>query len=260
MRELIHDLGITPEVVERQLQATLGFGGIYASSAESKKEDLLPLLLAATNFRSAGAHSLLLGSEKEAHSHFARSAKLYLEAGYSYGAFVANLSLDEEPILPLRDEPNRPEDIFGLWSTASLSQELATDGEREVTGELDAQAGVRVGVLGIPVGVLLDLRRAALSWLGKGTLNAVLNPLNVLLTHYTEAFDRARSDKYHWRFLRMPFHPVEPDIIGVLVGLERVLTTAGGSVSDLIPQLIHSDDAESVLCNALLQLNAWSLE
>lgn len=156
--------------------------------------------------------------------------------------------------------PPVPEAVFALWGTRALAEGFLFEQREDVALELMAFRSKRVGVLALEVGLLMDLRRAALSWLHQGSMDAIIRPLNVVVSYYAEALNRARANRYHWERLRMTFHPLEPDVLGILVGLDRVLASANGSLSEVMPSVLQREDIVEVLQMSLKQFHAWGHE
>lgn len=258
MSDLTRALGIPIATVERHLEAALGFGNMYSRRSTSEEGTGISLFLAASSYRAAGAHALLLMAADEARVHFQRAADLFVRARSPYGAFLANLGL--EPATLPEDMPSGPEAVFALWGTRALAEGYFIEQRGDLALELTAFRSKRVGVLGLEVGLLMDLRGAALNWLQRGSMESVMRPLNVVVAYYAEAVNRARANRYHWERLRMTFHPLEPDILGILVGLDRVLASADASLSEVLPNLPQREDVVEVLQLSLKQFHAWGHE
>jgi hypothetical protein len=104
-----------------------------------------------------------------------------------------------------------------------------------VWGELAAMERTPVGILGVPVGAYLELVDVLQDSEGiDHRLPAALLPI---LAAYDTALLRASKNHYHWRTLNMPFHPAEPDFLGVLFIIESALRARGTHLTAYIERL-----------------------
>ena len=78
-----------------------------------------------------------------------------------------------------------------------------------------------------------------------------------IVAAYSAAIGRAREDRYHWKRLATPFHPVEPDVIGILLAASRALGAGKQSLARMLAAMPVSDDAGALLRGSLGQFGAW---
>jgi len=257
MAYLTEQLGLDEVRVRRQRDALRGLGAAYTFKAEEfyKKEqagtEQLWLLAAASNYRRAGANSVLIGDTNEARNQFSQSAKIYKRLKMLYGSFILNLGNDADADQPVNFRHDKS-DIFGLWSQGEIN---LTDQPRNIRVSLEAYRSTSVGSMGFEIGSYLDLFDAVSSW-EKGSYRAV-EALLPFLAAYSVALKRAQADKYHWSRLAMPFHPAEPDILALLVSTNRQLRLRGGSIGLLLERLPIGREVISLLKDLLNQLKAW---
>lgn len=175
-------------------------------------------VIAASNFRRAGAHSLLLGEFDFAREMFGRSAGAYYDAAFPYGVMMEVLTgrnwqhFDGVPPFTRRDE--RPgalqhQRVYSLLAAVSRQGPMR-DRALAAAREFSQPRSIPLGVLGIPLGDFVDLASALAT--GEGVRQAVVP----FLQTYNRAFERAWANSHKWAHLGMTFHPAEPDIISVL--------------------------------------------
>jgi hypothetical protein len=112
-------------------------------------------------------------------------------------------------------------------------------------------------VLGLPVGIYLELFDSLALSPRNATEEAVREAIFPFLGAYAAAVRRCRSDQYHWTRLTTPFHPVEPDVLGTLVALNSGLTARQASLRGIITGLPIGTDALKLLSGTLRQFGAW---
>ena len=64
---------------------------------------------------------------------------------------------------------------------------------------------------------------------------------------YSSALERAKRDRFHWERLAMVFHPIEPDVVGLLAMIRSALRRIPVSHIDFLDGLPISHDALTVL-------------
>jgi hypothetical protein len=251
---------IDPERVLRLRDASRGIGYAYLEYRQEKREDYKShtnLLVAATYFRRAAAHSLLLNDLNDARSSFSMASDCYAKAGSSYNILMKVLSSDKSK----RNSSHRQElretatDVYLLFE--SLYIEKVFSDENDFTRKrLDEFRGKRIGVLPMPVEKYLDLYDTLKKVISrnrdsKKELQTVILPF---VETFCSAFMRARKDLYHWKMLATPFHPVEPDTLGLLVMADAVLRPRDYLVKKIIRRLPVPAEPCKVLCSALESL------
>jgi len=73
------------------------------------------------------------------------------------------------------------------------------------------------------------------------------------LNAYELAIATARSKRYHWRRLLMPFHPAEPDILSVLCVANAWFKRRKQTITDFLRERSESRLASRLLSDALEQ-------
>jgi hypothetical protein len=113
----------------------------------------------------------------------------------------------------------------------------------------DEFRGKHLGVFAIPLEQYLDLFDAL--YLATQELDMELHGVRQavlpFIQTYSLALKRARRDTFHWQRLAMIFHPVEPDIVGLLAMTTWALGRRHVSYSDLLEGLPVSHDAVDIL-------------
>ena len=237
MIENFRSLGLEADHVRRLQRVCVSFGNAQVRVAESKRNahsHELQLLAAATNFRRAGAHALLLGEGRDAARYFHEAGTVYFAAGSLYGFFLRKFAPKE--VVSTRDqhaaEPRRASDVFWLWNPLHFHASGGLDRERVGVARkrLDGYRMETVGVLGMTVATHLELFDAIISASEMRVAEAVFP----IVAAYSTAIQRAREDRYHWKRLAMPFHPVEPDIMGILLAASRALEARKRSLARIL--------------------------
>jgi hypothetical protein len=216
----------------------------------------MALLAAATNYRSAAADSLLLEETFAAQQLFQEAAETYLAAGSAYGLLIANLTGAEaaERHWPLESR-GHPVDVFNLWAPLPPSRDSAPLPERVDRERLEAFRTERVGVLGLPVALYLNLFDATASVASFGAVNS--EALFPFLGTYSMAVQQAIHDRFHWSRMLMPFHPAEPEIMGLLMAVRRRSHGQGDDLRPVITSLPLNPTARVLLRGVLRQYGAW---
>ncbi|MFO1418458.1 MAG: hypothetical protein U1E83_07275 [Methylotetracoccus sp.] len=265
----LESLGLQPDRVHALRDACDGIGRGYLKSIESYQDTAvrqLALIAAGTNLRRAAAHSLLLNESDRGRLLFRVAAEAYIKAENPYGAFLETLaqggySDNSRKFL----EPRRAADVWLLWSPYVVSLGVGTGKHPSVLSErivdfrnaMDAFRTEPVGLLGITVATHLELFDAVVMAITAQRRDTLSEAILSLLAPYTAAVKRCRADRYHWTRLALPFHPVEPDVIGILLALSAWLQSTHLSLSDLIMNLALGSDTMTLLRGALEQYGAW---
>ncbi|HYX30045.1 MAG TPA: hypothetical protein VE863_16005 [Pyrinomonadaceae bacterium] len=257
MLDSLKELGLDPELCSIQTEMLTGFAKAYLGEAETTEDmdsaELLSLA-AATNFRRAGSNSLLLDRTQDAKSFFYQSAQAYGQARLPYAAFISNLA--SEPYwfkLPERGitESADPTEVFLLWGDQSLENRNEAGRIRHIAESLRTR---RIGLLGLEVGIYLDLFDAAV---GDTSYTQLAESLLPVMSAYSLGVRQAHQDQYHWRKLAIPFHPAEPDILALLVALDRRLVIRKRSIASFLKTIPLAWESLSLIRGALEQLGAW---
>jgi hypothetical protein len=260
MIDSLKELGLDPELCYVQSEMLTGLGGAYlaeAESAENGDEVQLLSLAAATNYRRAASNCLLVDRPDDARKFFSQVALAYERAGAPYAAFIANLG-SESLWFKQGESSSDPGEVFVLWTNQALESK---DESRRLRRRVEPFRTRPVGLLGLEVGVYLDLFDAAISDASSNQLgessSQIAESLLSIASAYALCVRRARQDRYHWRRLAMPFHPVEPDVLSLLVALDRRLARNQRAVAPLIQRMPIGEDSLGLLRGALEQLGAW---
>lgn len=245
---LLKDLQLDSSHIKRDRKTLEVIAISYLESVSHNKEKSdKAFAIAASCFRRAAAHSLLLGdyNNKKVSDHlnakllFSKSALAYSKLGLPYSVFIStftnkspetwkkfehwidlDMSKYQSIIPPLQS-------IYLLLSNADFqSRENNNDKLISIRRNLEAFRSLPIGILGLSIGLYLDVVDA-------------MNPLNrkksisleesVLPFIYVFSFSlkQAMQNKYHWKRLAMPFHPAEPDIFGILLLVNRAMKSMG---------------------------------
>lgn len=225
--------------VERDLRIHLHFAHLHEHQANDLDLDLEQRLtnlgLAATHYRRAAAHTLLVQNRSrewvEQTRLFENTVNIYQQLHMPYALLLSsflphNLSKSGEDYL-WSDTPGGPDTETAqknrrIQYLYLLLFEAAQHGEmlRDLRQEMETYRSHPIGVLGLPVGIYLDLVDALAE--GRSALELdVAQALAPILTSYDQAIRHAMRNKYFWTQLAQPFHPAEPDIFGLLLLIRR---------------------------------------
>lgn len=275
MKEIAQELGIDVELVARDLDFHRCVGRGYLSQVEHEKrpERWEVVVFAATAFRRAGSHALLLDQVDLATELFADSAKCYDRLHRPYSAMMwslagnlgsASTSSERSLLEFVQSEGRYPSERFGQLAysllvegaTRIVEPQAETNQEfigrfRRAASELAALSTSPLGMMGIPIASHLHL---ATSMEEQADLNDVQYFVSPFLNAYELALETARSKRYHWRRLLMPFHPVEPDILSVLLVSNTWFKRRGLKLADFIRGRADNRLASMLLPDALEQL------
>lgn len=236
MREQLSDLRINFEAIQLDRKFCQGLGLVYMKSAD-RSEGLerrhTLRAFAATNFRRAAAHAILLDDPRSA-------TKLFSEASRAYASLRMPYAL---MMLALAGHPEESSDIIGtihestqqeidqgsqalqkqwaymlVFNAATMHRNRREDSTavrafEPMQRKLGAFESSPIGILGLPIGCYIDLANALAGSRG----SYIEEALFPFLSAYNTAMHQAGLNTFHWSRLLMPFHPVEPDILSLLV-------------------------------------------
>jgi hypothetical protein len=272
VKEIAHELEIDVELVARDLEFHRGVGSGYFSHIEqySEKRRWEPIAFAATSFRRAGSHALLLDKVKLAIEMFAKSADCYERLHRPYASMMWSLARNLQSASKFSErslfefvvsEGRYPSERFNqlvyplLVESVTEADEQHTPATQErnlrfkrVVSELNAFSTTPLGMMGIPMASYLTL---AASIERNDTSQDVEYLLLPFLNAYEVAVLTARSKTYHWRRLLMPFHPAEPDILSVLSLANTWFKRRNQVLTDFIRKRSESRIASRLLSDAL---------
>jgi hypothetical protein len=271
VRDVAQELGIDTEFVARDLDFHRGVGRAYLSQLEKGVEAgrWEPAAFAATAFRRAGAHALLLDKAELATELFGESAKCYDTLRRPYAAMMWSLARNLRSARESSDRSlgdfTRSEGRYPSEQFSQLAYPLLIEGAmgfeqqtkavqdpygrfRRVGSELTALSTTPVGMMGISMANYLKL---ATSMEEEANPHDVQYRLLPFLNAYEVALETARSKRYHWSRLLMPFHPVETDILSVLATSNLWFKRRKLKLSDFIRARAESRLASKLMSDAL---------
>ena len=275
MKEIAQELGIDVELIQRDLDFHRGVGRGYLSQIEHEErpERSEAVAFAATAFRRAGSHAVLLDETELATELFADSAKCYDRLHRPYAAMMwslarnlglASTSADRSLLEFDRSEGRYPSERSGQLAYSLLVEGVTRPPEpkantsqeyegrfRRAVSEISALSTTPLGIMGIPIASHLQL---ATSMEEQGEPHDVQYFLTPFLNAYELALETARSKQYHWRRLLMPFHPAEPDILSVLSVSSAWFKRRGLKLADFIRGRDDNRMASILLPEALERL------
>ncbi len=279
MKELLAELGFDPELVGRACTIQRGIGSAYlkmANNVESSSRRHDYLEFGASCLRKAASHAILIDDQPLSQSLFNKCAEAYAQLSRPYALMMWALGKNqdsarryfretwyppderERPILAgLREqysysllfhsatEPVTYETDFNEARTGVVKVPSQEDYVRKrIESELEATAGSPTGILGIPVIHYVHLSRVLR---GDRTEGPILESLFPFIATYDLAVRTAKTKREHWRTLRLPFHPVEPDILAVVCLVNDVLSAQDVSLSGLLNDYPISSDSRAIL-------------
>jgi hypothetical protein len=273
--EVAQELGIDTEFVDRDLDFHRGVGRAYLSQLEESGAAgrWETTAFAATAFRRAAAHALLLDKAELATELFSDSAKCYDTLRRPYAAMMWSLARNLQSARASSDRSlgdfTRSEGRYPSEQFSQLAYPLLIEGAmgfeqqrtksapdpfgrfRRVGSELAALSTTPIGMMGISMASYLKL---ATSMEEEANPHDVQYYLLPFLNAYEVAVETARSKRYHWARLLMPFHPVETDILSVLAISNLWFKRRKLELSDFIRARAESRLASKLISDALERL------
>lgn len=241
MRLPLEKIGLDPEITERDLVASIGFGRAYATQIEKAREGrerAETVLAAASSYRRAGASAMMLGLGQLMYSAFQEAGRLYESLGSPYAMLMYALSGETTENLSERATHFRYADGQQTreWEAQLVYQALFGLGpipvERDIAPPFPWMEDDTLGVFEMPVWMYWMLA------FGMRDHNERLqDSLRPFLVIYDANLRVASSHVHHWRLLVQRMHPAEPDIIGLLcaVFVARPETRLGAITEGISP-------------------------
>lgn len=221
MKDLLGSLGLSAEAIRRRRDFASGHARAYEKQVDDGKvrgHRNWMFLAAATNYRRAAADSLLLDEYELARRHFQGAARAYEGAGSPMAVAMSQLGIElvttkvSDELQPTLEAAR----VFELFD-ASLFTTVRSEAGMLLRSRLESVRSERIGIFGFQVSRYLFLFDAVQNeeW---APIREALFPL---MFAYGEALLRAMSDTFHWERQAIPFHPVEPELLAVLVAISR---------------------------------------
>jgi len=276
VKELAQQLQIDVELVARDLEFHRGVGTGYSVGVEHRSEQRRweAMAFAATSFRRAGSHALLLDDLGLATKMFAKSADCYEQIQLPYASMMWSLARNLQSASEFSERSLLEfvvnEGVYPLERFNQLAYPLLVEGAavaeehgmqvphertrrfRHVAGELNAFSTTPLGGMGIATASYVTLAAAIEANASPQDVQYLLLPF---LNAYEVAVNTARSKAYHWRRLLMPFHPVEPDVLSVLCVANVWFKRRQQVLTDFIRERTESRFASRLLSDALERLD-----
>jgi hypothetical protein len=233
LNNFLKEFGLDPELIDRDRQMSIGLAKAHKNLSRdvpAAEEDrrFVHVMASATEYRRAGAHSILLSDRKTAIEMFRSAGFLYAGERRPYALMMFSCAEDDlnSVLASAHDYPtvegiDRTQLSYLLLVSAAGREERDRATFRTTLYGLAASQTAPIGVLGIPVGSYLDLANALASQ--NTTPQQMSEMLLPFLVPYSTAIRRCMEDRYHWERMVFPFHPAEPDVLGVPFCVEATL-------------------------------------
>lgn len=260
MRPEFENLGFNRELISRDCEVCLKLAHCYENFNNSNEIESVTrdhIIVAATYFRRAAAHSLILDEVPNAFSYFEKAASLYVDANMAYGLLLASFSpqvLSELILVFLTNNRNHIDHRNTMYVALaqSVNRDFPTDRESHILESLQPYRSFPMGILSIPLGAHLDLAAASQGdystiAASQGDYSTMIEVLSPIFNAYNIAVQTAKRDIFHWQRMAFPFHPAEPDIFS-LVQLATARDSKRRSYMREITDSFHiADDTRTLL-------------
>lgn len=264
LRDFFQKVGLEPELIDRDREMSAGLAkaheGLLRDIADRDADrGFLHVMASATEYRRAGAHSLLLSDRKAATEMFRRAGRLYGSLRKPYALIMFSCAEGDLGSLMASAHDfgwaegiERTQLSYLILATAAGWDERDRDVFKKVSHGLEAFQNSPTGVLGIPIGAYLDLANTLIYQ--EPSPRRMIEALLPFLVPYSVAIRRCMEDTYHWERLAFPFHPAEPDILGVVFCVEATLRwRQQGSLLGMIAGIPLDEIAKNILYSAILE-------
>jgi hypothetical protein len=264
LSNFLKEFGLDQELISRDREMSAGLAKAHENiSRDIPNRDadrrFVHVMASATEYRRAGAHSVLLSDRKAAIEMFRRAGRLYARAGQPYAVMMFSCSEEDlGSVMASAHDFGSGEGIDGTQLSYLLLASAAggEDRDREICKRigngLSSSQTAPIGVLGIPIGAYLDLANTlAFDERAPQRMSEMLLPF---LVPYSTAIRRCMQDRYHWERMAFPFHPAEPDVLGVLFCVEATLRwRQQPSLLRLLEGMPLGEVPTNLLYNAILE-------
>lgn len=263
LRDFLNDLALDPELIVRDREMSAGLAKAHERLVQETSDgdaDLryVHFMAAATEYRRAGAHSLLLSDRKSATEMFRRAGSLYARLGKPYAVMMFSCAdgdlgsiMASTHDFGIAEGVERTQLSYLILATAAGPEDRDREAFGNVSQRILATQNAPVGVLGIPVGAYLDLANVLAD--RTASFGRFFEAFLPFLSAYSMAIRRCMENKFHWERLAFPFHPTEPDVLGVLFCVEAtLLSRQQGSVLEIVRNMPLGEVSMDLLYNAIL--------
>jgi hypothetical protein len=260
LQDLLTEFNLDPRLIARDREMSVGLARAYERSAlEIRSDDdrwFLHMMASATEYRRAAAQSILLSDREIASKMFDQAGRVYtqLRRPYALMMFWCCREMDEVSAQAREfgslERIDRNQLSYVLLSSGAEGEDREKGKMQAITSRMAGSHNAPIGVLGMPVGAYTDLAHA----LGRRELSTskILEALLPFLITYSMTLRRCMEDEYHWQMLAFPFHPAEPDVLGVLYCVEATLRRRQqGSLLRMLESVSLFPPATSILYSAI---------
>jgi hypothetical protein len=247
--ELLPELGLNPEVVERQFAIDRGYGNAYKLAAADGKDPILSYIAAASYFRRAAATAILLDEIATARNLFQLAANCYLVAGRPYGYLLQALGtnhLDSNSAGNTAEEPNS---VFRLW--APSAGDPFSSFSVSLRRQADSCRSQLLGPMALPGELYLEVVDAVARSIETSSIEPVAHAIFPFVALYAAAMKRAREDSYHWARLATTVHPADPEVLAILVAVQERLKSTELSLTPTLAALPIDRSSRTILTGTL---------
>ncbi len=250
-------------LAELDSERVMRLGNVYSEIGHTyfthaKKEETIQnrislAFIAATYFRRSAAHSLLLSDLTGSQESFEIAGHAYRLAESPYCSVMFSLSgISFDEFIFLNQKFNSAQMIYPMIEALQLGSQYQ---EQLIPwrSHIDEFRGKRLGILSIPVDNFIDLFDSLQGAIKSKKIveKQLMTVLLPFVNAYGSAFIRAKRDTYHWKLLAIPFHPVEPDIIGLLTMVSKILSPFQYPIDKILIPMPIPNEPLSVLRQVL---------
>jgi hypothetical protein len=216
--ELLRDFGLEPKVIARDRDMAAGFAAGYEQAAKEHERHsdawATQMLCAATEYRRAAAHSVLLSDADGWSKFFDRAGRVYESLRRPYALMMFWCARDGETVygrgrdFGVGEKVERTQLPYVLLTSAAEGNRNEDERRTMLRERVAGAQNTRVGILGLPVGAYVDLANA-LDRFEPVAITAAVLPF---LVSYSDAVRRCNEDRYHWKLLREKYEAVRLDL------------------------------------------------